>query len=174
MAGIAEAMLAALSEQPVEAVQRLFPAFGKGYATPMAEVRAAVFRDERVLLVRERSDQRWTLPGGFADVGLSVAENVVKETREEAGLDIVPRKLFAVRHKAKHPYLADVRDFYKLFFLCEETSDGQEPVAGYETVGAEFFAFDALPPLSLGRVLEADLKLALAHRLDPALAPAID
>ena len=131
MAGIAEAMLATLSQQPVEAVQRLFPRFGQSYATPMIDVRAAVFREDRVLLVRDRSDELWTLPGGYADVGLSAAENVVKETQEEAGLDVVPEKLFAVRHKAMHPYRSDVRDFYKFFFICAEARGDQEPAAGY-------------------------------------------
>jgi ADP-ribose pyrophosphatase YjhB (NUDIX family) len=160
---IANEMMADLASVPIERIAGLVDDFTTGYVTPKIDVRGAVIEGERILLVQERRDGLWTLPGGFADVGLSAAENVVKEVREEAGLVVQARSLYSVRHKAKHPYDADVRDFYKLFFLCERT-DATEPSAGAETADAAFFPRTALPALSRGRVIESDIEAAFAFR----------
>lgn len=160
---IANEMLSKLGDVPVERVQNLIPQFAKGYATPQVEVRGALVRDGKILLVQESTDKRWTLPGGFADVGLTPSENTAKEVWEEAGLRVRVTRLYAIKHKASHPYPADVRDFYKLFFLCEQTCKA-EPQAGHETQDVGFYGPDALPPLSLGRVLEEDIH----HAFDAA------
>ena len=173
MAAIADAMLARLTQQPVADIASLFGDFGKGYATPKVDVRGAVIRDNAMLLVQERADELWTLPGGYADVGLSAAENVVKEIREEAGLVVEAKRVIAVRHKAKHAYRADVRDFYKVLFPCEAT-DAAEPEPGLETLDASFVARDHIPPLSTPRTIELDIQQAWAHYDDPALAVAFD
>jgi ADP-ribose pyrophosphatase YjhB (NUDIX family) len=161
VADIANNMLAELGNVPIERIAGLVSDFAKGYATPKVDVRGAVIEDGKILLVRERSDGRWTLPGGFADVGRSAAENVVMEIREEAGIVVSARSLYAIRHRAKGPYKQDVRDFYKLFFLCER-SDTAAPSAGAETSAAEFFSRDRLPELSPGRVVESDIAAAFA------------
>jgi len=170
---IAQHMLAALGAVPLERIQALVPDFAEGYATPKVDVRGAVFEGDHVLLVRERTDGLWTLPGGYADVGLSAAENIEKEIREEATVEVKARQLYAVRHKAKYAYKPDTRDFYKFFFLCERLDD-TPPVAGAETLGAEFFPLDRLPELSTGRVLTADIEAAYAHRQDPRRFTAFD
>lgn len=166
VAAIANEMLASLAHVPVARIESLVPNFAKGYATPLVDVRAAVFEEHRILLVRERSDGLWTLPGGYADVGISAAENVIKEVWEEASLRVRARALYGLRHKAKHEYNPDVRDFYKLFFLCERC-DSSPPRPGPETLAAEFFAPDDLPPLSTGRVLLKDILAAFEFRADP-------
>jgi ADP-ribose pyrophosphatase YjhB (NUDIX family) len=173
IASLANAMLARLASVPVEHIEGLAPIQGDRYVTPQLDVRGAVFDrpvdapgDARVLLVREAADGRWTLPGGYADVGLSAGENVVKEIAEEAEIEVVVARLYAVRHKAKHAYRPDVRDFYKLFFLCERVDD-VEPGAGDETTDAGWFTLDALPRLSTGRTIEADVRAAFAHRAEP-------
>lgn len=166
-------MMAALGQVPLNRVVELFPDHGRGYVTPKIDVRGALIRDGRVLLVREKSDGLWTLPGGYADVGYSAAENIVKEMSEEAGLDVRTTKLFAVHHKAKHRYRQDARDFYKFYFLTEAVSD-QEPDAGFEVSEVGFFSPDALPPLSTGRVIEHDIKLAFEHHNNPELATRFD
>ncbi len=170
---IATAMLAALGDVPLERVPQLFPDHGQGYATPKVDVRGAVMRDDRILLVREKSDGLWTLPGGYADVGISAADNCVKEISEEATLKVKATQLYAVRHKAKHPYNQDPRDFYKFFFLAEELAE-QEPKAGYEVEAAEFFPRDGLPELSKGRVIAADISAAFDCRDDPAYLTVFD
>ncbi len=159
IADIAEAMLASIGSVPIERIQGLIHESTTGYATPKVEVRGAVIRHEKILLVREKSDGRWTLPGGFADVGHSAAENIAKEVWEEAGIRVAATRLYGLRHKARHGYDPDVRDFYKLFFLCEQI-DELCPSPGPEVTDVGFFALDGLPALSTSRVLERDLHAA--------------
>jgi len=161
IADIANVMLAELGTVPVERIAGLVSDFAQGYATPKVDVRGAVIENDKVLLVREKSDGLWTLPGGFADVGRSAAENVVKEVHEEAGIIVSARRLYAIRHKAKRAYDSYARDFYKLFFLCER-SDAAEPSPGIETSAVEFFPRHDLPELSRGRVVESDIEAAFA------------
>jgi ADP-ribose pyrophosphatase YjhB (NUDIX family) len=175
VAEIADAMLAALGSVPIERIRGLVSDFAQGYATPKIDVRGAVIEDGRILLVRERSDGRWTLPGGFADVGLSAAQNVEKEILEEAGLAVAARRLYGLRHKAKRPYEPDARDFYKLFFLCERSGPNAAlPQGGAETSDAGFFLPDALPELSLARVLESDIEAAFAAHAGTLPSPVFD
>ncbi|MGE8353792.1 MAG: NUDIX hydrolase [Pseudomonas protegens] len=159
IADIAHGMLAQLGNVPLERITDLVSDFAQRYSTPMVEVRGALIEDGKILLVREHNDGLWALPGGYADVGLSASENVIKEIHEEAGLDVSVRALYGVRHKAKGPYKADHRDFYKLYFLCERQGT-QPPVAGSEATEAGFFALDQLPPLSQGRTVERDIQEA--------------
>ena len=160
---IANAMLADLGQVPIERIQSLVSEYAKGYLTPKVDVRGALIEQDRILLVRERSDGLWTLPGGFADIGRSPAQNVAKEFLEEAGMPVEVRHLYSVRHKAKQAYEPDARDFYKLFFLCERVNDSP-PVAGKEVSEARFFARGDLPPLSRGRVIEEDINAAFGFR----------
>jgi ADP-ribose pyrophosphatase YjhB (NUDIX family) len=166
VAAIANEMLAGLGDVSVSKIENLISDFAKGYATPKVDVRGAVIREEKILLVKEISDGLWTLPGGYADVGMSPSENVVKEVREEASIEVEPTALYGVRHKARHEYDPDARDFYKLFFLCE-TIDESRPQPGAETADVGFFGLDELPPLSTGRVLEKDIAAAFAFRRSP-------
>lgn len=161
VADIARQMLSDLGQVPIARIDGLVSHHAAGYATPSLDVRGAVIRDNRVLLVRERSDGMWTLPGGFADIGSSPAENIEREVLEEACLRVKARTLYALKHKARHGYPADVRDFYKLFFLCDST-DAAHPRPGPETSDAGFFTLDTLPDLSLTRVLRTDIEAAFA------------
>jgi ADP-ribose pyrophosphatase YjhB (NUDIX family) len=163
---VANEMLAFLASVPVRRIQSLVSDFAKGYATPKVAVRGAVFEGDKILLVREASDGRWALPGGFADVGMSPSENILKEIWEEASLKVEVKALYGIRHKAKHEYDPDVRDFYQLFFLCDRTDD-TEPRPGEETAEVGFFGLDELPPLSKGRVLEKDIAAAFEFKADP-------
>ena len=167
IAQIANEMLATLGNVPVERIEGLVSDFARGYATPKVDVRGAVIEDDSILLVRERSDGLWTLPGGFADVGLSPARNVEKEILEEAGLQVAARRLYGVRHKAGLGYPPDVRDFYKMFFLCDRNGYG-DTRPGAETVEARFFAIDDMPPLSRARTIESDIAAAFAFSADAA------
>ena len=95
---IAAEMMADAADRPVEQIRDLFCG-ESGYQTPKLDTRAAIFRDDRILLVRKK-DGRWSLPGGWVDVELSVAENTVKEVREEAGLTVTADRLIAVQDRA--------------------------------------------------------------------------
>jgi ADP-ribose pyrophosphatase YjhB (NUDIX family) len=146
---------------------------GWGYATPKVDVRGAAFVDGRVLLVREISDGRWTLPGGWADVNQSAAECVVREIAEESGFEARALKLAAVRdyQKSGHPP-RHVDSIYKMFFICEIT--GGSARASDETSEADFFPRDALPPLSLGRTTAAQIDRMFQHAEDPHLPTDFD
>jgi ADP-ribose pyrophosphatase YjhB (NUDIX family) len=170
---IALQMLSDISKKPIEVIANVLDEGTRGYATPKVEVRAAVFNGDRILLVQEKSDGLWTFPGGFADLGLSPAENIEKEVLEEASLDVSATHLYCLRHKAKGDYDPDVRDFYKLFFLCQPA--GEKGVApGAETCGAAYFKLDELPPLSKGRIVEDDVLAAFKFRANTSQATLFD
>ncbi len=143
-----------------------------GYATPKVDVRAAIFRDDNILLVKERSDGCWTLPGGWADVGESPSEVVVKEVYEESGYQARAIKLLAVydRDKQGHPPFPFY--VYKLFFHCEII--GGSPSSSIETEEVDFFPKDALPELSLGRVTPAQITRLFQHYRNPDLPTDFD
>jgi ADP-ribose pyrophosphatase YjhB (NUDIX family) len=134
----------------------------QGYVTPKLDVRLAIFREDRVLLVRERSDGLWCLPGGFIDVGESPSEAAVRETAEEAGVATRVRGLVGVYDNRLRPD-APVHLFhiYKLVFLGELADPAAEPAAGDETDAAAFFPAQALPDLSRGRTLPTHVDHAL-------------
>jgi ADP-ribose pyrophosphatase YjhB (NUDIX family) len=169
---IAIAMLAQGSDTPVERI-RAFLERDLGYPTPKVDVRAAVFRDDRILMVREVSDGGWTLPGGWADVNQSPRECVEREIREESGFEARAVKLAAVydyrRQGNVHPIPYSI---YKLFFLCELT--GGEARPSIETSAVEFFALEALPELSAGRTNARQVARMFAHRRDPTLSTEFD
>ena len=148
---------------------------GTRYTTPKLDVRGAVFRDGRLLLVRETADgDRWTLPGGWADVNESPTEFVVKEVREESGFDVRVAKLAAVWDRARHPHVPPYPfHIWKLFFVCEIT--GGEARGGLETSAVEFFAEDELPrDLSISRVLLPQLQRMFEHMRRPELPTDFD
>ena len=121
----------------------------KGYQTPKVDIRGVVFRNGRILMVKEKNDNKWALPGGFCDVGLSPSQNVVKEIKEESGFIVNPIRLLALLDKNKHPHPADLQHFYKIFILCEIV--GGEATTGIETNSIEFFSENDLPELSITR-----------------------
>ena len=143
-----------------------------GYVTPKIDVRGAVFRDSKVLLVRERSDGRWTLPGGWADVNETPSEAVEKEIVQESGYTANAVKLAAVYDRRAHNAPASVFYIWKLFFICEIT--GGSPRLSNETDGVDFFALDALPPLSTGRTVASQIERMHAHHLNRALPTEFD
>ena len=144
----------------------------EGYATPKVDVRGGIFDGDRVLLVRERSDGRWTLPGGWVDINDSPSGAVVREILEESGYRARAVKLAALVDKLRHPHPPGIHHIYKLFFLCELT--GGEPAVSSETDAVDFFPVQALPELSTGRVLASQIERLYQHRLHPELPTDFD
>lgn len=162
---VAAEMVARGAGLPVGAVLDVF-AGQSGYATPKVDVRGVVFDGDAVLLVRERSDGGWTLPGGWADPAESPSEAVVREVFEESGYRTRVAKLLAVYDRSKHPHHPPFAfHVYKLFIRCDLV--GGAPADSAETEGAAFFREDALPPLSVSRVTEGQLRRLFAHRRHP-------
>ncbi|MCG8356778.1 MAG: NUDIX hydrolase [Kiloniellales bacterium] len=169
---IAAEMMAAGSDQRPESIDALF-ADQAGYATPKVDVRGAAFRDGQVLLVREIGDGGWTLPGGWADVNESPREAIVKEVREESGFEVEVTKLAAVYDRRLHPHHPPMPfHVYKLFFLCAIT--GGEARPSIETSEVGFFSLDALPTLSVARVVPAQIRRMAEHWVEPGMPTDFD
>jgi ADP-ribose pyrophosphatase YjhB (NUDIX family) len=143
-----------------------------GYATPKVEVRGAIFRADRVLLVRERADGKWTVPGGWADVNDAPSAAVLKEIEQESGFTARIVKLAAVDDRNKHNTPPSLFHSWKVFFICEIT--GGEARTSYETTAVDFFPLDALPELSTGRVTAEQIRRMHRHHLDPHLPTEFD
>jgi ADP-ribose pyrophosphatase YjhB (NUDIX family) len=147
-----------------------------GYATPKVDVRGAVFdEDRRILLVREISDSgRWTMPGGWADVNQSPSESVIREVREEAGLEVRVRKLAAVYDRSRHAHTPPHPfHVFKLFFICDVI--GGIPAPGAETSEVAYFGQNEIPEdLSAGRVLPHQIARMFEHAQCSDLATDFD
>jgi ADP-ribose pyrophosphatase YjhB (NUDIX family) len=143
-----------------------------GYATPKVDVRGAVVRDGKILLVQERVDGCWTMPGGWADVGESPSEMVVREVWEESGFEIEARKVIGVYDANRSGRPLEFYHAYKIVFLCEIV--GGEARTSDETMAVDFFPFDDLPPLSVERTGERHLAEVLAHVRDKRRPAAFD
>ncbi len=143
-----------------------------GYATPQVDVRGAVFRDDRILLVRERLDGLWTLPGGYADVNDSPSEAIEREVLEESGYTVRATKLAMVYDKRLHDHPPSPRHTYKLFFVCELLSG--EATTSFETTAVEYFDLEILPELSTHRVTAGQIRRVFEHYRQPQLATDFD
>ena len=142
-----------------------------GYITPKVDVRGAVFKDGRVLLVQEAGDGLWSLPGGWADVGDSPAQAVEREIREESGYQARAVKLMAVDDRNRRNRQSAFA-VYKLFFLCDLI--GGEARTSEESLAVDWFAPNKLPPLSQGRVTEAQMGRWFRHWRQPDLPTEFD
>ncbi len=139
--GIAAEMLSLRADMPADEIAKFF-CKETGYQTPKVDTRAAVFRDGKILLVHEQNGT-WALPGGWCDVDQSVGGNAVKETREEAGLDVVPEKLVAVHDWRQHNPCNLPYGVIKFFVQCRLL--GGHFTENNETTGIRWFARDELP-----------------------------
>ena len=144
----------------------------EGYATPKVDVRGGVFSGDRVLLVRERADGKWTLPGGWVDVNDSPAAAVEREIREESGYQARAVQLAALIDRRRHPHPPSVHHIYKLMFVCELT--GGQATTSSETDAVGFFPVAALPALSTGRVLAPQIVRLYEHHLHRDLPAEFD
>jgi ADP-ribose pyrophosphatase YjhB (NUDIX family) len=146
-----------------------------GYATPKIDVRGAVFVHDRILMVREVLDNhRWTLPGGWADVGHSPTASIVKEVHEESGYRVQVDKLAALwDRRVHHPGPTSPFHIWKHFYICSVT--GGEPTTSIETSEVGFFAEDEIPAdLSLARVTPAQIARMFVHHRSPNLPTELD
>jgi ADP-ribose pyrophosphatase YjhB (NUDIX family) len=143
-----------------------------GYATPKIDVRGAVVRDEKILLVQEKADGRWCMPGGWADVGESPSATVVREVLEESGLTVVPRKIVGLYDANRSGSPLEFYHAYKVVFLCEISSGSPRP--SDETLAVDFFSFGGLPPLSSPRTDVRHLLEIQEHLSDRGRPAAFD
>ena len=136
-----------------------------GYATPKLDVRGVVFREDKILLVKELADGGWTLPGGWIDVNEPPSLAVEREVFEESGFKVKANKLLAIYDRNLHGHPAYIFHIYKIYLRCELI--GGEAADSIETVGADFFAEDHLPPLSIARTTPEVLARMFEHFKHP-------
>lgn len=149
-------MLSYKYDIPIEKIKVDF-ASELGYQTPKVETRAAIIKDDKILLVKEQLDGKWALPGGYQDVNVSIRENVIKEASEEAGAIVEPLKIIAVLDYNRHHHVNFPFGMVKIFVLCDYIDHSF--VDNTETLGAEFFSLSELPELSTTRTTLKQLQM---------------
>jgi ADP-ribose pyrophosphatase YjhB (NUDIX family) len=163
-------MIASHSQVSKESVLDSF-SMQAGYITPKVDVRGAVVRDGKILLIQERADGNWAMPGGWADLGNSPASVAEREVWEESGFRVKAEKVVAVIDANRLEPL-EFYHAYKIIFLCRLLEG--EPRTSYETLAVDFFDLEHLPPLSVYRTNEAMLQEVFAHVEDPERPTAFD
>jgi ADP-ribose pyrophosphatase YjhB (NUDIX family) len=160
---ISAEIISGQSKLEKEAILESF-AIQDGYPTPKVDVRGAVVRDGKILLVQEITDGCWSLPGGWADLGQSPREMVEREVLEESGMQVKAQKVVAI-YDANNFAPLEFWHAYKVVFLCDIL--GGEPTPSMETPVVDFFSPDSLPPLSKNRTNQRILDEIFAHLADP-------
>lgn len=155
-----------LTDYPQINIQNMFLP-SKEYVTPKVDIRAVVFNNkEEILMVREKADGLWSLPGGWSDIGFSPKEVAEKEVHEETGLVVKAQRLLTVQDMSKHEYPPIPFYVYKFFILCELKSG--EFTTAFDIIDKGFFSKNSLPPLSLERVTESEIDLMFDYYSNPS------
>lgn len=141
-------LTAQVTDAKLEKIRDLFT-YEDGFQTPKVDIRAVVINDNKILLTKEKSDSKWSLPGGYADVNYSPSEIAVKEVFEETGLNVKVNRIIAIIDTNKHNFPTLEYHFYKIIILCD-LIDGNLRGSD-ETEESSFFNFNNLPELSLKR-----------------------
>ena len=140
-------MLAVQSPIPMPKLRELF-ASEVGYPTPKLDTRAAIFQEEKILLVQEKNGL-WSLPGGWVDFDQSIKENTIKESFEETGLTVEPLKVIAIQDRNKHNQPRYAYSVCKIFVECRSLGGSfQENI---ETLQIDWFDKNDLPPLAVAK-----------------------
>ena len=138
-----------------------------GYATPKVDIRVAIIENNKILLVQEKMDNKWAMPGGWAVVGESPVTAIVRETKEECGLDVLPVKVVGIYDANREGRPLELFHAYKILFLCDKIGGKLETSA--ETIAVDYFNFEDLPELSTARTNDKHLNDILAHINNPSL-----
>lgn len=150
-----------LTGQDIDIIKNIFSPVAD-YPTAKVDIRGLLLNaDNKILLAKESADHKWSLPGGWADVGFTPKEIIIKEFKEETGLDIIPERLLAVFDKKMHPHPPQPFYVYKLVFYCKAIST--TITKGFDVLDVQFFAINQLPELSEDRILKSQVEL-LYHK----------
>ena len=169
---ISTQMLDQVSGYGDETINILFPQ-AADYPTAKVDVRGILLSpDNKILLARESTDGKWSLPGGWGDIGYSPKEVIIKEFQEETGLDIIPERLLAVFDKKMHPHPAQPFYVYKMVFYCKALSFNLNK--GFDVLDVQYFDIDQLPELSEDRILKSQIELLYQNILSGNIAVYVD
>lgn len=165
-------LLSVVSSHPIDNLKDCFP-LAKDYPTAKVDIRGLLLApDNKILLVKEHMDGKWSLPGGWADVGHSPKEVITKEFKEETGLDIIPGRLLAVFDKKMHPHPPQPFYVYKMVFYCKAASSLIKK--GFDVLDVQYFDIDSLPELSLDRIVKSQIELVYKKVTDPDMETYVD
>jgi len=165
-------MMHEVTAAPLEALSNYYND-AKEYITPKTDIRAVIFKDkEEILLVKEKADGQWSLPGGWADIGQTPTEVAVKEVLEETGFSVKAVRLLAVLDKRCHPHPPYLDYVYKMFIQCEIVDGGYIPAFDILDIG--FFSQNNIPPLSEHRVIASQINLMFEYLYNPDKQVTID
>lgn len=149
-------LLSSFSDGSIEELKLILPTL-KDYPTAKVDIRGIVLNDKKeVLLVKEMADNKWSIPGGWGDIGYSPKETIVKEFKEETGLDVVADRLLAVFDKKMHPHPPQPFYVYKMVFYC--TTISNEISKGFDVLDINYFPLDTLPEMSEDRILKSQVE----------------
>lgn len=161
---ISAEIMSAKTELDLETVTNLF-CTDKGYPTPKIDCRAAIFKDGKILMIKETIDGKWSLPGGWVDTNQSIRTNVEKEAMEEAGVEAKAERLIALLDRNKYNTPIFPYGVCKVFVLCKLIKEDFKP--NIETSESGYFSLDNLPELSLDRVTKEQISLCFDANKDP-------
>ena len=157
-------LMSDVSGHSIENLQMNFPLV-KDYPTAKVDIRGLVLNEhKKILMVKESTDKKWSLPGGWADIGHSPSETIVKECKEETGLAVIPLKLLAVFDKRKHAHPPENLYSYKMVFYCEASS--AEINKGFDVLDVGYFDINNLPELSEARILKSQVEMLYKKIMD--------
>jgi ADP-ribose pyrophosphatase YjhB (NUDIX family) len=152
-------LLSELTDEPIDKIKNFYRDIDD-YPTPNVDVRGLMINNKgEVLMVQEKADSKWTVPGGWADIGLTPTENVLKEIKEETGLDARVIRLLAVWDKKMHPHPPQPHYAYKLVYLCEVIGGSLQKA--FDTLDVKWCDPNNLPPLSEDRMVDYQMKRAI-------------
>lgn len=152
---IAVEMLSYKTDISVDKIKTLF-CNESGYQTPKLDTRAVIFEDEKILLVREKNGL-WSLPGGWVDVLESIESNTIKEVKEEAGLDVITKRVIAIQDRNKHNKPLYPYGVCKVFVECEVI--GGEFIENIETTEIKYFSIENLPNLCEAKTTSKQIEM---------------
>ena len=156
MRTLSHQLMSVMTDVPLKVLEDFFLP-QKDYPTPKVDIRGFILNEEKqVLLVKEGEDGRWSLPGGWGDVGYSPSEVIIKEIKEEAGLEAAVVRLLAVYDKKCHPHPPQPFYVYKLVFYC--TVDAGLMQTSFDIEAARYFDIGQLPDLSEDRILKSQVE----------------
>jgi ADP-ribose pyrophosphatase YjhB (NUDIX family) len=165
-------LLGSFSNQTASELSERLP-IAQDYPTVKVDIRGLILNDtHQILLVKESTDNRWSLPGGWADVGFSAKETMLKEIKEETGLDAEVIQLLAIFDKHKHDHPPEPHYVFKLVFFCQALSTNLQK--GFDVLDIGYFDINDLPELSTNRILKTQLQLVYTKVLNKDVEPYID
>ncbi len=167
---IAAAMMVMRTDIPLSTIKTLFCS-DYGYQTPKVDTRAAIFCDDKILLVHEKNGT-WSLPGGWCDYNLSPVDNIKKEALEEAGLEVEVTRLVAVLDRSKHNRPLYAYNVVKIIYFCTRIKG--EFKENIETLGTEYFSLDNLPELAEEKCSVDEIRMCFDAYHNPALKTVFD